>query len=167
MATCTHSSQLQLLRRLPADMPVWHEAPPPCMSRVVLQPTSTAGHSTHLAAAGPTLDDVTMAALAEAVDQRLTLHPQLEARIRKYFGANTTRAHLKMAEAPTGEPHTLALHAQTAPAVVALSGERALGILRHSRQPLHPAMCHSSHRTCPIGRTVPFTIHLVIGLPAS
>lgn len=31
-----------------------------------------------------------------------TLSPQLEARIRAYFGSNTTRAHLKMAEAPTG-----------------------------------------------------------------
>ncbi|PSC67404.1 FAD synthase [Micractinium conductrix] len=51
---------------------------------------------------GPTLDDVTMAALAEALDQQLALHPQLESRIRAYFGANTTRAHLKMAEAPTG-----------------------------------------------------------------
>lgn len=27
---------------------------------------------------------------------------QLETRIRAYFGANTTKAHLKMAEAPTG-----------------------------------------------------------------
>ncbi|EFN50929.1 hypothetical protein CHLNCDRAFT_28612 [Chlorella variabilis] len=52
---------------------------------------------------GPTLDDVTMAALAEAVDQRLALHPQLESRIRKKFGDNTTSAHLKMAEAPTGK----------------------------------------------------------------
>lgn len=43
-----------------------------------------------------------MAALAEALDQQLALHPQLESRIRAFFGANTTRAHLKMAEAPTG-----------------------------------------------------------------
>lgn len=57
---------------------------------------------------GPTLDDVTMAALAEALDQQLALHPLLEARIRAYFGGNTTRAHLKMAEAPTGsEVHLL------------------------------------------------------------
>jgi hypothetical protein len=43
-----------------------------------------------------------MAALAEALGQQLALHPQLEARIRAYFGANTTQAHLKMAETPTG-----------------------------------------------------------------
>ncbi|PRW59554.1 FAD synthase [Chlorella sorokiniana] len=51
---------------------------------------------------GPTLDDVTMQAMADALDQQLALHPQLESRIRAYFGANTTKAHLKMAEAPTG-----------------------------------------------------------------
>ena len=43
-----------------------------------------------------------MAALAEALGQQLALHPQLEARIRAYFGPNTTQAHLKMAETPTG-----------------------------------------------------------------
>jgi hypothetical protein len=60
---------------------------------------------------GPTLDDVTMAALAEALDQQLALHPQLEARIRGHFGARTTRAHLKMAEAPTGGRVAAARHA--------------------------------------------------------
>jgi hypothetical protein len=59
---------------------------------------------------GPTLDDVTMAALAEALDQQLALHPQLEARIRGHFGARTTRAHLKMAEAPTGGRVAAARH---------------------------------------------------------
>ncbi|KAL4424331.1 hypothetical protein ABPG75_001632 [Micractinium tetrahymenae] len=60
---------------------------------------------------GPTLDDVTMAALAEALDQQLALHPQLESRIRAFFGANTTGAHLKMAEAPTGsEVHLIEYH---------------------------------------------------------
>lgn len=34
--------------------------------------------------------------------------PQLEARIRAYFGANTTPAHLKMAETPTGARRGLA-----------------------------------------------------------
>jgi molybdopterin-biosynthesis enzyme MoeA-like protein len=66
----------------------------------------SASHDIVLSAGGlgPTLDDVTMAALAEALDQQLALHPQLELRIRKYFGPHTTRALLKMAEAPTGKP---------------------------------------------------------------
>lgn len=73
----------------------------------------SAGHDIVITAGGlgPTLDDVTMAALAEALDQQLALHPQLEARIRAFFGANTTRAHLKMAEAPTGsEVHLIEYH---------------------------------------------------------
>ena len=42
---------------------------------------------------------------AEGPHPAPTLPPlQLEARIRAYFGANTTKAHLKMAEAPTGKP---------------------------------------------------------------
>ncbi|KAI3436315.1 hypothetical protein D9Q98_002368 [Chlorella vulgaris] len=72
----------------------------------------SASHDIVLSAGGlgPTLDDVTMAALAEALDQQLALHPQLELRIRKYFGPHTTRAHLKMAEAPTGSEVHLIEH---------------------------------------------------------
>ena len=51
---------------------------------------------------GPTLDDVTMAAVADAFGVALGCHAELEHRIRAYFEGNVTQAHLKMAEAPTG-----------------------------------------------------------------
>jgi FAD synthetase len=50
---------------------------------------------------GPTLDDNTMAAIAEALDVRLTRHPALEARLRAFYGDSLTDAHLKMAQACT------------------------------------------------------------------
>ena len=52
---------------------------------------------------GPTLDDVTMRAVADAFGARLVRHPSLEARVRGHFGEHTTEAHLKMAEAPDSE----------------------------------------------------------------
>lgn len=52
---------------------------------------------------GPTPDDVTMHGIAEAFGRQLARHPELERRIRSFFGDdNITEAHLKMAEAPTG-----------------------------------------------------------------
>lgn len=51
---------------------------------------------------GPTLDDVTMAAVADALSVLLVRNLDLEQRIRKYFGDNVTEAHLKMADAPEG-----------------------------------------------------------------
>lgn len=62
-----------------------------------------------------------MAALADALDQQLALHPQLESRIRAYFGPNTTRAHLKMAEAPTG--------GQVLVLTCAVAGADAVGVM--------------------------------------
>lgn len=59
---------------------------------------------------GPTLDDVTMAAIADAFGVRLGRHAELEARIRDYFEGNVTQAHLKMAEAPTGSEVQLIEH---------------------------------------------------------
>ncbi|GAB4821656.1 hypothetical protein N2152v2_008702 [Parachlorella kessleri] len=52
---------------------------------------------------GPTLDDVTMRAVAAAFERSLERHPELESRLRRYFGADITESHLKMAEAPTGK----------------------------------------------------------------
>lgn len=51
---------------------------------------------------GPTVDDVTMAGVAEAFGCQLARHPELETRIRAFFGNNVTESHLKMSEAPTG-----------------------------------------------------------------
>ncbi|KAG7670257.1 hypothetical protein KSW81_008388 [Nannochloris sp. 'desiccata'] len=51
---------------------------------------------------GPTPDDVTCLGIAEAFGRQVGRHPELEARIRAYFGADVTDAHLKMADAPTG-----------------------------------------------------------------
>lgn len=50
---------------------------------------------------GPTIDDVTMAGMAAAFGHRLERNADLERRIRKFFGNDTTQAHLKMAEAPS------------------------------------------------------------------
>jgi FAD synthetase len=51
---------------------------------------------------GPTLDDVTMAAVAEAFERKLQRHPELERRIMDFMGDKCTDAHLKMAETPEG-----------------------------------------------------------------
>lgn len=56
---------------------------------------------------GPTLDDVTMAAVAEAFERKLHRHPELEQRIRGFMGDKLTDAHLKMAETPEGPEVTL------------------------------------------------------------
>ena len=56
---------------------------------------------------GPTPDDVTMRAVAEAFGRGVARHGDLEGRIRVMFGEDTTEAHLKMAEAPTGGEVTL------------------------------------------------------------
>lgn len=51
---------------------------------------------------GPTLDDVTMRGVAEALGREVARHAELEARIRAFFSDGVTSAHLKMAEMPTG-----------------------------------------------------------------
>lgn len=51
---------------------------------------------------GPTVDDVTMGAVADALSAPLIRNPVLEVRIRNKFGINTTEAHLKMADSPGG-----------------------------------------------------------------
>ncbi|KAK9813658.1 hypothetical protein WJX73_002147 [Symbiochloris irregularis] len=52
---------------------------------------------------GPTPDDVTMPAVADALNLPLTRNRALEERLRKRFGEEITAAHLKMAETPAGE----------------------------------------------------------------
>lgn len=51
---------------------------------------------------GPTHDDVTMAAVAEAFARPLVRHPALEAILRQHFGVDVTPAELRMAEIPEG-----------------------------------------------------------------
>jgi molybdenum cofactor synthesis domain-containing protein len=51
---------------------------------------------------GPTPDDVTCLGIAEAFGRQVGRHPELEARIRAYFGADVTDSHLKMADTPMG-----------------------------------------------------------------
>ncbi len=51
---------------------------------------------------GPTPDDVTCLGIAEALGLQVGRHPELEAKIRAYFGGDATDAHLKMADVPMG-----------------------------------------------------------------
>ncbi|MEM9191287.1 MAG: competence/damage-inducible protein A [Myxococcota bacterium] len=51
---------------------------------------------------GPTHDDVTLRAVAEAFDRKLVSHPELEQMIRDYFQENTNADHLAMALTPEG-----------------------------------------------------------------
>lgn len=52
---------------------------------------------------GPTLDDVTMAAVADALRVPLVRNPDMEQCITQHFQGQLTEAHLKMAEAPEGQ----------------------------------------------------------------
>lgn len=54
---------------------------------------------------GPTLDDVTMEGIAAAFGVDVIRHPLLEESLKKYFGDDTTPAHLKLADVP-GEDTT-------------------------------------------------------------
>ncbi len=51
---------------------------------------------------GPTHDDVTRAAVAEALGLSLAVHPEAIERIRGYYGARATDAELAMAQLPEG-----------------------------------------------------------------
>lgn len=51
---------------------------------------------------GPTHDDVTLEAVAQAFDQRLGRSPRLEALLEEHFGDRLTPDHLRMADLPEG-----------------------------------------------------------------
>jgi len=51
---------------------------------------------------GPTHDDVTLAGVARAFDVPLVRHPNLEARLKTYFGADVDESRLRMADVPEG-----------------------------------------------------------------
>jgi molybdenum cofactor synthesis domain-containing protein len=51
---------------------------------------------------GPTHDDVTITGIALAFGEAVVRHPELERRIRTYFGEGVDEARLRMAEVPAG-----------------------------------------------------------------
>jgi molybdenum cofactor synthesis domain-containing protein len=51
---------------------------------------------------GPTHDDVTIKAIALCFHRPVVRHPELESRLRKYFGDKTEQSHLRMADVPDG-----------------------------------------------------------------
>ena len=51
---------------------------------------------------GPTHDDVTIAGIARGFNEPVVRHPDLEARIRQYFGEATNESRLRMADVPNG-----------------------------------------------------------------
>jgi molybdopterin-biosynthesis enzyme MoeA-like protein len=51
---------------------------------------------------GPTHDDVTLQAIAQAFGRRLVRASEIEQLIREYHGANVTPDHLRMADVPEG-----------------------------------------------------------------
>jgi molybdenum cofactor synthesis domain-containing protein len=51
---------------------------------------------------GPTPDDLTIPAVAQAFDRPLVRHPLLEAVLRRHYGPGITAAQLRMAEVPDG-----------------------------------------------------------------
>jgi len=55
---------------------------------------------------GPTLDDVTMKAVAKAIGRKIVKSASLEQKIRAHFGDHLTTFHLKMADVPDG-PETI------------------------------------------------------------
>jgi molybdenum cofactor synthesis domain-containing protein len=51
---------------------------------------------------GPTHDDVTIAGIARAFDRSIVRHPDLERRIKSYFGEEADESRLRMADVPEG-----------------------------------------------------------------
>jgi molybdenum cofactor synthesis domain-containing protein len=51
---------------------------------------------------GPTHDDVTLAGVARAFDVNLVRHPDLEARLKTYFGSDADESRMRMADVPEG-----------------------------------------------------------------
>lgn len=51
---------------------------------------------------GPTLDDVTMKAVANAIGRNIVNNTSLEEKVKAHFGEHVTKHHLKMSEVPDG-----------------------------------------------------------------
>lgn len=52
---------------------------------------------------GPTMDDVTMTGVAQALGRKVIMHPDLVSRLSEFYGAKITPSHFKMAQVPDGE----------------------------------------------------------------
>ena len=51
---------------------------------------------------GPTHDDITMEGIARGLGRKVILHPDIESKLRGFYGDKINRARLKMAEVPEG-----------------------------------------------------------------
>jgi molybdenum cofactor synthesis domain-containing protein len=51
---------------------------------------------------GPTHDDVTIAGIAQGLGRRVVRHPDIEGKLREFYGEHVNAARLKMAEVPEG-----------------------------------------------------------------
>jgi FAD synthetase len=51
---------------------------------------------------GPTHDDITMEGIARGLERRVVVHPDIESKLRAFYGDKINRARLKMAEVPDG-----------------------------------------------------------------
>jgi molybdopterin-biosynthesis enzyme MoeA-like protein len=51
---------------------------------------------------GPTLDDLTLPAVAQAFGRPMVRSPEMEGLLRRHFGERLTEAHLRMADLPEG-----------------------------------------------------------------
>ena len=51
---------------------------------------------------GPTHDDITMEGIARGLGRTVILHPDIESKLRAFYGDKINRARLKMAEVPEG-----------------------------------------------------------------
>jgi FAD synthetase len=51
---------------------------------------------------GPTHDDITMEGIARALGRKVVSHPDIESKLRVFYGDKINRARLKMAEVPDG-----------------------------------------------------------------
>ncbi|MBL8645274.1 MAG: competence/damage-inducible protein A [Rhodospirillaceae bacterium] len=52
---------------------------------------------------GPTHDDITTACVAKAFGRKVIRHPEVEKKLRAYYGERTNEARLRMAEVPDGD----------------------------------------------------------------
>ena len=51
---------------------------------------------------GPTHDDITMEGIARGLGRKVILHPDIESKLRAFYGDKINRARLKLAEVPEG-----------------------------------------------------------------
>ena len=51
---------------------------------------------------GPTHDDITMEGIALALERKVIMHPDIESKLRAFYGDKVNPARLKMAEVPEG-----------------------------------------------------------------